>query len=143
MVGGSASAGPAVAGDDPEGAVESREGFPVRFACRRSGNCCAIPGGIVRVSAAEAAAIAAHLGLPLEAFLSRYVQPDGDRLKEGLGNRCVFLQDGATAACAIYPVRPAKCRAWPFWPELLQDPHLLGVVQRTCPGLEPVDPDGD
>jgi uncharacterized protein len=111
-------------------------GFPFRWTCQRSGNCCAIPGGFVRVSADEAAAIAAHLGLDVAAFRSRFVQPDGERLKDGLGNRCVFLQDGAQASCSIYPVRPAKCREFPFWPELLADPELLARVRRTCPGIE-------
>lgn len=111
--------------------------FPFTFACRRSGNCCAIPGGIVRVTDAEAAALATHLGLTRAAFVSRYLQPDGVRLKDGLGNRCVFLQDGAEASCGVYEVRPAKCRSFPFWPELLHDPELLRLVERTCPGIQP------
>lgn len=119
------------------GAGETRPGFPFSWTCRRSGNCCAIPGGFVHVDTAEAAAIAAHLGLDVAAFRSRYVQPDGERLKDGLGNRCVFLQDGAPAGCSIYPARPRKCRDWPFWPELRDDPALLALVQRTCPGIEP------
>ena len=116
-------------------------GFPFRWQCKRSGNCCAIPGGFVRVTAAEAAAIAAALGLDAASFRSRYLQPDGERLKEGLGNRCVFLQDGAPAGCSIYAVRPAKCRTFPFWPEVLADPALLARVQRTCPGIEPLPAD--
>ena len=116
---------------------ETRDGFPFTWACKRSGNCCAIPGGFVRVTADEASAIASHLGLELAAFRSRYLQPDGARLKEGLGNRCVFLQDGKPAGCSIYPARPAKCRSFPFWPELLTDPSLLTRIQRTCPGIEP------
>lgn len=83
-------------------------------------------------------AIAAHLGLDPAAFRSRYLQPDGVRLKDGLGNRCVFLQDGGEASCGIYPVRPAKCRTFPFWPELRDDPELLRLVLRTCPGITPV-----
>lgn len=118
--------------------VSHPDTFPFRWACKRSGNCCAIPGGFVRVSAAEAGAIAAHLGLSETAFRSRYLQPDGERLKEGLGNRCVFLQDGAPAGCAVYPVRPAKCAAFPYWPELLAEPRLQALVRRTCPGIEPV-----
>ncbi len=115
------------------------EEFPFTFTCRRSGNCCAIPGGIVRVAAAELPAIAAWLGMTPAACRSRYLQPDGERLKEGLGNRCVFLQDGAAAACAIYAVRPAQCRTWPFWPEVLTDPALRRLVERTCPGITPRD----
>ena len=119
--------------------MEIRDGFPFRFECRRSGNCCAIPGGIVRVSPEEAASIAAHLGLTPAAFASRYLQPDGERLKEGLGNRCVFLRDGAEASCGIYPVRPQRCREFPFCPELRADDQLRQFVQRTCPGIQPLD----
>lgn len=116
---------------------ETREGFPFRFACRRSGNCCAIPGGFVRVTPGERTAIAAFVGMSEAAFASRYLDVDGERLKEGLGNRCVFLQDGAEAGCAIYPVRPHRCREWPFWPELATDERLRALVARTCPGIEP------
>jgi len=115
---------------------ESRDGFPFTFACRRSGNCCAIPGGFVRVTPDDIAAIAAHLGMSVAAVTTRFVQPDGERLREGLGNRCVFLVDGAKASCGIHPVRPRKCREWPFWPEVLVDPALAALVRRTCPGIE-------
>lgn len=121
--------------------METRPGFPFRWQCRRSGNCCAVPGGFVRVTADEAVAIAGLLGLDLAAFRSRYLQPDGERLKDGFGNRCVFLQDGAPAGCGIYAARPARCRSFPFWPELLQDERLRAEVQRTCPGLEPLPAD--
>ena len=113
-------------------------GFPFRWTCRRSGNCCAIPGGVVRVTPAEVTAIAAHLQMGEAAFRSRYLQPDGERLKEGFGNRCVFLQDGALAGCAIYPVRPTKCASFPYWPERRTDPQLRARVLRTCPGIEPL-----
>jgi Fe-S-cluster containining protein len=122
-----------VTAGDPE---QVRDGFPFAWACKRSGNCCAIPGGFVRVDASEANAIAAFLGMEPAAFRSRYLQPGGERLKDGLGNRCIFLRDGAPAGCAIYPARPAKCRSFPFWPELRDDPALLALVQRTCPGIE-------
>jgi Fe-S-cluster containining protein len=121
-----------------DAAASGADAWPFRWTCRRSGNCCAIPGGFVRVTADEAAAIASTLGLSLAAFRSRYLQPDGERLRDGLGNRCVFLQDGSPAGCAIYAVRPERCRTWPFWPELRTDPALLAMARRTCPGIEPV-----
>ena len=115
-----------------------REGFPYRFACRRSGNCCAIPGGFVRVTADERQAIAAHLGMTERAFASRYLRPDGERLVDGLGPGCVFLRQGAPAGCSIYSVRPSKCRQWPFWPEVLARQELQQLVRRTCPGIVPI-----
>lgn len=109
--------------------------YPFTFACRRSGNCCARPDGFVRVTQEERAAIAAELGLSPEAFASRHL--DGDRLRHGLGGRCVFLREGAEAACAIYTVRPERCRTWPYWPELRDDPAALAEALRLCPGLMP------
>lgn len=91
---------------------------------------------MVRVTSREAERIAAHLGMSLAAFRSRYLAPSGDRLKDGLGGRCVFLADGATAGCGIYPVRPRKCATWPFWPELLDSPDALAEAMRVCPGIE-------
>ncbi|MBM4062274.1 MAG: YkgJ family cysteine cluster protein [Planctomycetes bacterium] len=119
-----------------EAGAERRAGFPFRFRCQRSGNCCAVPGGVVRVTGDEVQAIAGFLGLAAGGFARRYLQPDGVRLVDGFGNRCVFLVDGVQASCAIYPVRPAKCRQWPFWPEVLGDPELFLRVVRTCPGIE-------
>ena len=113
-----------------------REGFPFAFACKRSGNCCAIPGGFVRVGDDDIARIAALLDLDQAAFRTRYLQPDGVTLKDGLGGRCVFLQDGAHAGCSIYAARPQRCRDWPFWPEVLTDARLRELVLRTCPGIE-------
>lgn len=120
---------------------ERREGFPFAFACRRSGNCCSIPGGFVRATDEEQRAMAELLGLELAAFRSRYVQADGTTLKEGLGHRCVFLQDGRAAGCSVYAARPQKCREWPFWPEVRTDPRLFELVVRTCPGIELDEPD--
>ena len=39
------------------------------------------------------------------------IAASGDRLSEGLGGRCVFLEDGGEAACGIYPARPERCRS--------------------------------
>jgi Fe-S-cluster containining protein len=119
--------------------MEARDGFPFRFSCRRSGNCCAIPGGVVRVTADEIETIAALLGMSTSAFASRYLRSDGERLVDGLAGRCVFLQDGSETSCSIYAARPRKCREWPFWRELLVDPELARLAMRTCPGIEPVD----
>ena len=109
--------------------------FPFRFRCQRSGNCCARPEGVVRVSAADIARIAAHLGVTEPAVRSRYIAASGDRLIEGLGSRCVFLEDGSHASCSIYRARPERCHSWPFWDEH-RDPAALAEAVRTCPGIE-------
>lgn len=41
----------------------------------------------MRATEAECAAIANHLGMSVAAFQSRFLQPDGATLKDGLGGR--------------------------------------------------------
>ena len=116
--------------------MEEQPGYPFRFACRRAGNCCSRPEGFVQVGPDDVCRIADHLGFSERAFRSRYVAATGDRLAEGLGGRCVFLEDGRETRCGIYPVRPERCRSWPFWPELRDSPSALRDACRLCPGIE-------
>ncbi len=97
---------------------------------------------MVRLSSDESAAIAAFLGLSDSGFRSRYLSAAGDRLKEGLGLRCVFLEDGREAGCSIYPVRPEKCGTWPYWPELRGGGEALAEARRLCPGIDLLDVPG-
>ena len=119
--------------------VEPVSDYPFRFHCKRSGNCCSLPEGVVRVTPEDVERIACHLGLEVQAFRSRYLAASGDRLIDGQGGRCVFLEDGNQTSCQIYPVRPAKCRSWPYWPELKHDPEALREACRMCPGIERTD----
>lgn len=115
--------------------MRAESGDTFAFSCQRSGNCCSIPGGIVRVTPSEVEAIAAHLDMPLHAVRSRYLSIGNDRLAEGPSNRCIFLGGGSETRCEIYPARPEKCRSWPYWPELLNDPEALQRAAALCPGL--------
>lgn len=114
----------------------SPDEFPFMFACRRSGNCCARPGGIVRVDSGEITQLAGHLGIVEAVFRARYVAASGDRLLDGFGGRCVFLEEGPQAACRVHPARPQQCRDWPFWPELRSDAVALREAMRFCPGIQ-------
>jgi Fe-S-cluster containining protein len=80
--------------------------------------------------------MAAHLGMRAEGFRSRYVAASGDRLNEGVGGRCIFLEEGRLATCRVHPVRPERCRSWPFWPELRDTAEGLREARRFCPGIE-------
>lgn len=90
----------------------------------------------MRIAPDDAVRIGAHLGLSESGFRSRYVAASGDRLAEGPGGRCVFLEDGRETSCRIHPVRPERCRSWPFWPELRDSPKALTEACRLCPGIE-------
>jgi Fe-S-cluster containining protein len=110
--------------------------YPFRFRCRRSGNCCARPESVVRVSPADMTQIANHLRISEAAARTRFVATSGDRLIDGPGGRCPFLEDGQQTRCRIYAVRPQKCRSWPYWDEFLDNPGALREAARLCPGIE-------
>jgi Fe-S-cluster containining protein len=70
------------------------------------------------------------------AVRARFVAATGDRLIDGPGARCTFLDDGKETTCRIYAVRPQKCRSWPYWGEFLHNPGALREAARLCPGIE-------
>ncbi len=118
----------------------------LRFTCTQCGNCCTGPPGAVWFSPREAAGIAAHLGVREETFRRLYAHRIEGRwsLRETEadgGYDCIFLDRKSVpgkALCSIYPVRPAQCRTWPFWPENLATPRSWATARhRTpCPGME-------
>ena len=105
--------------------MEQRE-----FKCRMCGACCRIKDGIVRVSDAEIARIAAFLGMGEAEFIDRETEVAPDRksliLKSSPDGSCAYLTDDNL--CRINPVKPDKCRTFPFeW----TNPDSTSV----CPGL--------
>jgi len=88
------------------------------------------------VSTVDITQIADHLHMSEAAVRTRFVAARGDRLIDGPGGRCPFLEDGRETRCGIYAVRPQKCRDWPFWEEFLGDPKALQEAARLCPGIE-------
>ncbi len=125
---------------ETDGDAERARTFGFRFRCRRSGNCCARPAGVVRVTDAEVGAMAAARSMSTAGFRSRFVDPRGDRLRDGPGGRCPMLADGAVARCTVYEARPAQCRSWPYWPGM-RIPAVVEQARRFCPGIELLAPD--
>jgi Fe-S-cluster containining protein len=85
------------------------------FRCQRCGACCRIPNGIVRVSDAEIARIAAFLDMTEAEFIDRETLLAPDRrglvLRSRPDGACVWLTDDNL--CRIHPVKPDKCRTFP------------------------------
>ena len=100
------------------------------FECQCCGACCRIRDGIVRVSDREIARIAAYLGMREDDFIAYETEVAPDRktlmLKSHPDGACVYLTDDNL--CRINPVKPDKCRTFPFeWTNA--DSHEI------CPGL--------
>lgn len=87
--------------------------MPIFWQCDRCTECCRWPGQ-VRVTDAESARIADHLGLAVPDFIREFTrltwQRDGLALTDQADGSCVFL-DGND--CRIQPVKPQQCRDFP------------------------------
>ena len=84
--------------------------------CHRCGVCCERWQPLL--TPADAARLATHLGLSLDAFHIAYTSPypfnDEQRLLRQEESHCVFLRyeaDGRSA-CAVHAARPQVCREW-------------------------------
>lgn len=118
-------------------------GVGLRFGCTMCGHCCSGPAGYVLVNDEECAALAARLGLELQAFIDRYthVLPEGRSLREHTGPRgydCVFLDREkfpGRAVCGVYEDRPRQCRTWPFWNSVLENAGAWAKAGAMCPGI--------
>ncbi len=86
---------------------------PPTYLCQRCTNCCRWPG-FVRITDADVAAIAGHLGMDEHTFIQTHTRlrpnRDGLALIDHPDGSCIFLQG---RDCAIQPVKPSQCRDFP------------------------------
>jgi len=112
----------------------------LHFECKKCGNCCSGPAeGYIWVSGAEIERIADYLQMAVGELHSRYLRRVRLRIsiiEHESTKDCIFLQgDPARRMCAIYPVRPAQCRSWPFWPENLTSLDAWNRTACKCAGV--------
>jgi hypothetical protein len=79
--------------------------------CTRCANCC--KSMTVLLTEADIERIARHLGLSVQQFTERYLEPDEEEasLPKMRQQPCPFL--GGDNRCTIYNMRPAACREYP------------------------------
>ncbi|TVM33332.1 YkgJ family cysteine cluster protein [Oceanidesulfovibrio marinus] len=104
------------------------------FACAMCGQCCEGEGGIV-LSRKDAARLAEHFGMAVEAFLAQYAMVQGGKhhLASNGQGACVFYEKDR--GCAVHPARPDVCRAWPFFRGNLVDAGSLAMAKEDCKGI--------
>jgi len=111
------------------------------FECLGCGRCCEGPAeGHVWATPDEIAAIAEHLGISEADMRPQYVREVGRRYsltEQESSKDCIFLRRGGDGGreCAIYPVRPRQCWAWPFWRQNLSSPAAWAAAGRKCGGI--------
>ena len=105
----------------------------IRFACKKCGHCCTGAPGLIRVSPAEAGAIAAHLKMGIDAFERSCLHTVAGVLsiRERADGSCLFYDGG----CSIYPKRPRQCRTYPFWLRNLRTMDRWRETLDECPGI--------
>lgn len=109
----------------------------LRFACTGCGKCCTGLGNYyIEVTRKEQRRIQRYLGISWRWFRRRYVErfdESIDSLRTTAGGRCVFLD--TDMRCRIYRVRPAQCRNYPFWPELVHRAAAWRAEAKRCEGI--------
>jgi uncharacterized protein len=106
----------------------------IRFACQAGCTKCCREGGFVYLTKVDLRTTARFLGLRVQAFERRYVYRTRHllRLRKPPGAACPFLEENG---CLIHPAKPTQCRAYPFWPELVESVKTWRAAERVCPGL--------
>lgn len=111
----------------------------LQFQCTGCGKCCyGTPGyHYIKLNKKEAEKIREHLGVGVDWFRQRYLEAleDGSfgiRLNDS--GACPFL--GRDNRCSIYAHRPAQCRTYPFWPEVIDTEMNWKDEARRCEGID-------
>lgn len=106
------------------------------FECKRCGACCA-GESTVSLSSEEIQSIAQFLNTSQEEFLKKYTVFKGKTRIEmkTLNGYCIFF-DFSKKICKIHPVKPLKCKEWPFPPAIFEDEENFKIIQNFCEGLK-------
>lgn len=125
---------------------ESARRDGLAFECTRCSRCCTGSPGHVWLSETDIDSLCSLLAMDFETFVEHncvHVKVEGGTalsLREKAGYDCVFLHDGR---CSVYAARPAQCRSYPFWDEILVSEESWKAEARYCPGVgkgRPVPP---
>jgi len=107
----------------------------LRFECTQCGDCCTGAPGFVWVNQEEIDALAAKVGIDVDAFEKKYVRKVSGRrsLVEFPNGDCVFF-DTEKRNCSVYEARPRQCRTWPWWNSNLESEAAWKETCEVCPG---------
>lgn len=106
----------------------------LRFECQPGCTSCCEQKGFVYLSETDLARIAAYLGMKPAEFERKYCYRTRRllRLRVPRESNCHFLSE---LGCSIHAVKPAQCRIFPFWPELVESRREWKKTARYCPGM--------
>lgn len=105
------------------------------FECRQCGDCCNGFGGTY-VTQKDIINISTYINFDPEKFIARYCDKSGSRFVLTLGDdgNCIFFDK--IKQCAIHPVKPYMCKAWPFIQTVILHPENWNTMSNSCPGMK-------
>ncbi len=116
--------------------TEPRYQSGLRFRCTRCGHCCTGEAGFVWVNDQEIAAIAEHLGQPVEEFRALHVRRVGSplSLREKANGECVLFD--REKGCTVYAARPGSAAAGPSGTATSPPPTTGSAPARLVPARD-------
>jgi len=106
----------------------------VRFTCQPGCIKCCEQKGFVYLTEDDLKRAAAYVEMTPRAFERKYVYRTAHelRFRKPREKQCPFLLENG---CSIHPAKPTQCRAFPFWPELLDSRTEWNRTAKYCPGI--------
>lgn len=113
--------------------IEERGGLD--FSCTKCGDCCTGSPGYVWLGLHEIERLAELLKVTTDVFGRKYLRRvEGSiSLVEKKTGECCFWEHGV--GCTVYEARPAQCRTYPFWPEVVRTEAAWDRQRAKCPGM--------
>ena len=109
----------------------------VFFSCLGCGRCCRGKPGAIFVTPEEISLIMKFLGITSEELFQRKYMTkrwNHPSIAERSNGDCVLF-DKTMNKCMVYPVRPAQCALFPFWPSVFASSENWEYYSRQCPGM--------
>jgi Fe-S-cluster containining protein len=105
-----------------------------RFECQPGCSACCDMEGEVYLTEQDLVRIAEHLAMQPADFEQKYVHKTARsrRLRKPADRQCLFHRDNR---CSIHAVKPVQCRAFPFWPEIIESEASWNETAQRCPGM--------
>ncbi|MDN3507450.1 MAG: YkgJ family cysteine cluster protein [Simkaniaceae bacterium] len=113
----------------------------LQFGCTGCGKCCTGSPGYVFLTEKDIDALCEKLSLARDEFLKKYCRQVGNSyslLELRPHFDCIFLEKGEK--CTVYDARPHQCRAFPFWPQNVENKEAWKAAGKECEGID--NPDG-
>ena len=106
----------------------------MRFECQPGCIKCCEQRGFVYLTEDDIVRAARFLNLTPAAFERKFVYRTTNlrRLRVPRDAQCGFLREDG---CSIHPAKPAQCRLFPFWPELVESKREWLKTGQWCPGI--------